>query len=569
MTIGPKMNSHNGEWRTYTPEKHVPSPRKESRLESVRDVEPEGPMRPVDGSEHAPADAVHASMAGRFDSRERMTPALEATLGAEIGAQLRVSRVLKDGVTVFAERRKRVFGYDYRVTQVLYGADALVSDVRLHKDTIEQVQQYNLLASAIRALKMQFAQWRGKADASQPRFEKGTRGWLAEIELGKLDELLKLRHNEGAAGAVDPTSLAEQLTFLNQRKEFYKQVMLEAGALSEPGTSADLIAVGSPDVGAVTREALALGYELPTAEHGALPGEYHYRHKADVADEYVLVKSNSSRLDAPTIRANVVNKKFRGLIVDGAVEVPRLSDMSYEEALVRMRRSEGFCPYAAMLERHGIASADAIDMAIQTTFGKLQLRDRPSLDTLRHEVKALFRKRVIEKLVDSTLDDVASYHQMRAIIDPLHPADYGSLGAAWYAGRYGKGGETEVTYQVTRESGDNAGKLETRRADLILDGEVYEIKYIEGKTDADKLAAMFEALGQRRKGGLDAKKARVVFLKPEGAIKNLKYLAEQMSTESTLAGMLTVEVFDKNGKQHIVSSETAAEALLADLRGMK
>jgi hypothetical protein len=300
-------------------------------------------------------------------------------------------------------------------------------------------------------------------------------------------------------------------------------------------------------------------------EKSQLPGEYHYRHKADVADEYVLVKSNSSRLDAPTIRANIVNKKFRGLVVDGAVEVPRLSDMSYEEALVRMRRSEGFGPYAAMLERHGIASADAIDMAIQTTFGRLQLRDRPSLDTLRHEVKALFRKRVIEKLLDAGLDDVASYHQMRAIIDPLHNADYGSLGAAWYAGRHGKGGETEVTYQVQRESGSNAGQIETRRADLILDGEVYEIKYIEGKTDPDKLAAMFEALRQRRKGGLDAKKARVVFLTPEGAIKNLEYLADQFA-DPTLATKLTVEYFDSNGKRHEVKSRDAALEHLLMLR---
>ena len=332
------------------------------------------------------------------------------------------------------------------------------------------------------------------------------------------------------------------------------------------------VQVGSPDIGAVTREAQARGYKLPGEAprlgEAAHPSQYYYRHAVHDPSEFVLALKPAAPADATPYRARVVAGEFKGL-VDAAepathevipVELPK------EAVVARLRETEGFGPYAEMLETHGIASRAAVNAAVTTFRGRKNQSGNPvTLDWLRHEVKDYFRTRVLAKLLDPALDDAKSYVNMRAMLDGLGNADRGALAERWYQRRHAPDAKAQVKYQVTRTSGENEGQIETRAADLVVGREAREVKDIEGKIDEDQFGAYLDALTRPEEGGARAfDKLRYVFTKPEGAIANLRFFAKKLA-EANLRELLTVEVFDTSGISHTAQTSEQAFALLNQL----
>ena len=185
---------------------------------------------------------------------------------------------------------------------------------------------------------------------------------------------------------------------------------------------------------------------------------------------------------------------------------------------------------------------------------------------LRHAVKDYFRARVEARLNDLTLDAGASYLQARRMVAGLGPADQGNLMEVWYRARHATGAQAHQMHRVTRTSGDNKGLVETRVADLVVGREAREVKDIKGKIDEDQFAAYVDVLEQRTKGqGAPFDKLRYVFTNPEGAMANLEFFAKAMR-DISIQDKLAVEVFDAQGKRHIITTPKEALTMLATLK---
>jgi hypothetical protein len=59
-----------------------------------------------------------------------------------------------------------------------------------------------------------------------------------------------------------------------------------------------------------------------------------------------------------------------------------------------------------------------------------------------------------------------------------------------------------------------------------------------------------------------------VFLTPEGAIKNLAYLAIEMQ-KTGMEGNLSIEVFESSGNRRLVNDADGASRLLAELKAQR
>jgi hypothetical protein len=309
--------------------------------------------------------------------------------------------------------------------------------------------------------------------------------------------------------------------------------------------------------------------EAGTVGAQADPSHYYYRRTQHDASQFELARKPSAPADAAAYRARVVNGEFKGL-EDGAPPAPREVvpvEHSKEAVVARLRETEGFGPYAEMLEAQGIASRVVIDAAVATMRGrKNQAGSEVTVDWLRHEVKQHFRARVLAKLLDPSLDRAASYRNMRTMLDGLSNADRGALAEIWYRERNAPGAAKNVRYRVTRTGGENEGKLETRVADMVVGREAREVKDIEGKIDEEQFGAYVdELLRPERQGVGSFDKLRYVFTKPEGAIANLEFMAKQMNL-AELRGLLSVEALDRQGANHIATTKKEALALLTRLK---
>jgi hypothetical protein len=561
--VGPR-DVNSGSWHMFSWKADGPdSMRGRPGREPYREQEP---LRMPDGSE---LDAPLHVAPPRVDQRARVREAELPALSKQLGARVTIDPELHNGVEVHAVQRKGLLGYDLDAVEIRVGRTALVSDVVAHVQTVRDLRRYNGLLGKLRLLAERMFRQR---DPSRPMFPPGTRGHVTEVELGKLEHLIAERQAQHASGLIDGATLADELAFLHGQVAFHTET-LQSMADAEYLRDAN-VTVGGPDIGATTRKAQAEGYKLPGEVKGAdgehaNPEHYYYRRARHDAAVFELALKASAPPDAPAYRAKVINGKFTGL-VDLATKRDKhiiAVTLPNHEVVATLRKTEGFGPYAEMLERHGIASRAVIDAAVTTTRGrKNQSGDEVTLDWLRHEVKDYFRKRVEAKLLDPSLDDAASFRNMRAMLDGLGNADRGNLVEVWHHQRDARDGTAHRKHSVLRTSGENEGQIETRVSDLVVGREAREVKDIEGKIDAEQLGAYLDILRDdklRESTGID--RVRYVFTKPEGAIANLESLASSM-TDKQLAGRVTVEVFDKGGVRHVATTSKATRVLLAKLK---
>ncbi|MEO7731824.1 MAG: hypothetical protein ABIY55_12680 [Kofleriaceae bacterium] len=562
-----EANLHEGTWRPFKPQKE-PVRGRPSR-EPYREY-PE--MRPPDGSE---LDAPLHVAAPHVDARARVGADDVAMLSAKLGAPVVIDQTLHNGVEVHAQQPKGLLGYDMTHVVVRVGPAALKSDVMLHAQTVRTLRRYNGILGKLRLLAERLFKGRGAGKDGKPpasQFRPGSRGYLTEMELAKIKQLVAERNAHYRDGLIDRATLDDEVKFLEGQAAFHEETlnsMADSGHLHD-----DALVASAPDIGAVTRQAQARGYKLP-GEAGdvgaqANPDHYYYRRAQHDATQFELARKPTAPVEAHAYKARVVNGEFKGL-EDAGTPVPKEVvpvDLSKEAVIARLRETEGFGPYAEMLEGQGIASRAVIDAAVTTLRGrKNQAGQEVTVDWLRHEVKDHFRDRVMAKLLDPALDSAASYRNMRQMLDGLSNADRGALAEAWYRQRHAPSGKPQVKYQVTRTGGENAGNIETRAADLVVGREIREVKDIDGKIDEEQFGAYTDMLRDdklREQMGID--KLRYVFTKPKGAISNLEFFADALEKEG-LRRRRTVEVFDASGTSHFVTTPEQALALLEQLTG--
>ena len=565
--VGPR-GQHHGDWHTFRPQHEAVRgrPTKEPYREHPA-------LRTEDGSE---VDAPLSVAAPHFDARARVRADEVSALSAQLGATVVIDKDLHNGVEVHATQRRGLLGYDMTAVVVRIGTAALKSDVLAHVRTVQAMRRYNGLLGKLRLLAERLYKGRTQpagaaGNAEKKPFSPGSRGHITETELSKLKELIEARDAQHRDGLIDDRTLADELAFLAGQVAFHTETlqgMADTGYLHD-----DAVTVGAPDIGVTTREAQARGYQLP-GEAGAIgaqadPSHYYYRRTQHDATQFELARKPSAPADTAAYRARVVNGEFKGL-EDGAAPVPKEIvpvEHSKEAVVARLRETEGFGPYAEMLEAQGIASRVVIDAAVATMRGrKNQASAEVTVDWLRREVKQHFRERVVAKLLDPSLEPAASYRNMRTMLDGLSNADRGALAEVWYRERTAPGATRGVEYRVTRTGGENEGNIETRRADMVVGRELREVKDIEGKIDPEQFQAIVDLLSDdklRKQMGVDT--ARYVMTKENGAIANLDFFADALSRKE-LRGVLLVEVFDASGVSHLVTTPEQAIALLEQLQ---
>ncbi len=188
-------------------------------------------------------------------------------------------------------------------------------------------------------------------------------------------------------------------------------------------------------------------------------------------------------------------------------------------------------------------------------------------DYLRHAVKDYFRPRVMERLLDPKLSETASWQQLREMIDKLPASDRGNLAEDWHRGRHAPNADARVNVGVPRDTGPNAGKIESRVIDAVDGNTAVEVKDISGRIDEDQLGAYLDMTKQKLLTGMsgkeppEIKQVKYVFTKPEGAIANLKLFAEKLIDPERIS-RLSVEVFDKQGNRHTIATQAQALQLL-------
>jgi hypothetical protein len=502
------------------------------------------------------------------DRRARMSnarPDQLELLQQALRAPVVIDETMVDGVKIRARRVKRAIGSDLIVDEIRVGKHALTSDVLAHHRTIAEIERYNGTLGKLRQLADSVKRWRAGAPSGFPH---GSRGWVTEQELGKLGELLDARNGPLHAGSVDDVTLQQEIDFLEGRKLFHQEVLRSIGETG--GDPAHALTFERPDTGEVTRDALAAGYQLPGAEHGASPDWYYYRNSQALSGQYELVRKPTAPMQAPGLRARLVGDQFTGfesLSMKPAAEVPH--DWSAAQVTEHLRATPGFGEYAEMLEAQGIASAAVVDGTIRHALDRRRMKaDAPiTTEAIRHDVKASFRDRVAAHVCDPSLGEQASYARLHATIDKLAPADRGAIAEVWHLTRNAPDAKAHVSVDVERSSGKNAGRRERRVLDAVQGKTAIEIKDITGPIDRDQFGAYVDLLSRPRDGSApQIKKLTYVFTNPTGAIANLEFFGEQMNALD-LRGMIKVEVFDRSGRRHLATSKREALELKTVLEG--
>jgi hypothetical protein len=560
--VGKKPGEHTGQWKTFKPD-NTPQ-RRRAKAEPYREPPP---MKAMDNQEVI--EPLHVGDP-HVDKRERVSATQVPALSQKLGVRIEIDSSLYNGVEVHAKRAATGDGFDLSSVHIKIGTNALLRDVHIHNNTVKLMKRCNSLWGKMRLLVEGW--WKNRT--GKAAYAPGTRGYVTETELTKLQALLKERNREGKAGLIDQDTLANEVADLDASIAFHQATlrsMADAGHIQD-----DSVVIAGPDIGKSTRDAQAKGYKLPGEATGigdtANPDHYYYRRTQLDGNVYELALKPSAPKDAESFRARIVNDKFQGL-ESGALRKPAEIvpvDATPAQVVARLRDSEGFGPFAEMLVKEGITTHTVIDAAVRTTRNRWNAnRGELTLDWLRHAVKQQFRAKLEAKLINSDLAADASYHNMRRMLDGLANSDRGNLAEFWYRHRYNPNAKSHVKFQVERTSGKNEGKVETRVSDLHDGRKAKEIKAGKDVIDKEQFGASADMIKEQAQRGEDGvNELQYVFLDPDGAIANLEFLADQMK-EKSLSGALTVEIFDKNGNKLTAKTSTEARKHLATLRAQQ
>lgn len=582
MIVGGRRQRQTKEWEPFLPKA---SGKRSTELSPLAAEAREKPdmERPEDFKDN---DVPRASAAAHRDERARATTVTEAELSKALGARVRFSASLSNGVDVKVRRVKKLLGFELEVTEVRVGRNAILADVVAHRATVVAVVQYNGVVGKLRQLAQRFAAWRRKQPRA--RFPHGSRGWQTQLELERLDALLQQRNGQVGRGTVDEVTLKEEIAFLKGRIEHHKDVMsdLEAMPPEEAGTGAAKnadageAAAAEPslrgaDVERSNEEALARGYRLPGAAEGVRSEWYYYRNSDKNPRELKLALRPTAPYDAPKIEARVISGEFFGFEKKprdaAAAEIPY--EWTPADVIEHLRKTRSYAKYAEMIEDSGLASREVVDGVANHVRHRMMTGGDPvTTEQVRSGVKDYFRRRLMEHLMDAQLNDASSWQRLRAMIEELPPDDRAAIAEDWYRSKHARKGEAHVPIGVERTSGAEAGKIEQRVVDIVEGSTAVEVKDIAGAIDAEQLGAYLDMLRGDLRTGMDGKsppkikRVKYVFTKPEGAIANLEMFADKLSNME-IKGRLSIEVFDRDGKRHVVTTETQARALLQHLSG--
>lgn len=557
--VGP-ANEHAGRWEPFKPRPSSADGAKPMHVVEQPHVEP------TPG-----APEVAEPLGVRFDHRERYGSSNHDELQAKLGKPLIPDASLGDGVNVTVRRTKgRFFGFDHVVDSVRVGTEARAHDVLAHAELIKLVERYNGALGSLRKV----IDWFRAPDGGRygaAHYPHGSRGWVLATEIEKLQVHIENTRLERERGQIDATIAAQEIAHLRGAEAYFREELRAV----DPHAFDPSFELARKGVGQSTDEAKAAGYRLPGEPGAEVPGGaavdpawYYYSRSAADPAVFELARKPSAPSEAPQLQARVVGGAFQGIRLPEREPAALVSSIAKGDELPTLYKPGlSMDRFAQMLESHGFASRAVIDGVALHYHRELLQNPRATMDDWRHAVKEHFKQRVLERITDPKLDEAASYRMMREVVDGLANADRGNLVEDWYRGRYAPGGKRQA-YRVERTSGANEGKHEDRVADVVVDGEIREIKDVDGPIDEGQLDAHLDAVrDDKLSKSLGAKKVRYVFTKEAGALANESLMMSRFESQES-QGLLTVEVVDRSGTHHYASNLGELTQLFAQLRAM-
>jgi hypothetical protein len=260
-----------------------------------------------------------------------------------------------------------------------------------------------------------------------------------------------------------------------------------------------------------------------------------------------------------------------------------------------------FKPYYDMLTEEGIATDADVRRELQKLLDGIPKGKEYTVDTIRHNLKAKFRQRIIDRMfVDAQgheLTSQESHAAMRRMTKDLNSSDKGNLTESWIDGYRSldpdspKGGAAEHVQLPAEGTGPEQGAPQKRptakhvevgkgeagaapTSDRVVDrvefdrhnlGTINEIKSGEGKLNkhdmdqhADNMAMVNKESGTSvniEDQPVVLKKVKLTFTSPEGASANANWIIDELSASDNLS----VEVFNKAGGREVFTQETVGK----------
>jgi len=221
------------------------------------------------------------------------------------------------------------------------------------------------------------------------------------------------------------------------------------------------------------------------------------------------------------------------------------------EILTRLKASEGFGSFRDVLLQEKLVTDEKLLEALE----KLSPRGR-SIDAVRHELKALFKESLLQRMTDQGKTAIENYQEMRRLTDNLAPSDRGNLFEQWYKRTYAIDATEHIKIKAEdlQVLGSTAGK--DRIPDLIQGDTIRELKRVSGKLgehDLEQFADNMRLIG--KKGGFNTgtgttlKRAIYTFPIPEGVKANLDWMRTQLAANPNLS----FEVFNHLGDKRLIT----------------
>jgi Domain of unknown function (DUF4157) len=221
------------------------------------------------------------------------------------------------------------------------------------------------------------------------------------------------------------------------------------------------------------------------------------------------------------------------------------------EILTSLKASEGFGSFRDVLLQEKLATDEKLLEALE----KLSPRGR-SIDAVRHELKALFKESLLQRMTDPGKTAIENYQEMRRLTDNLASSDRGNLFEQWYKRIYAIDATEHIKIKAEdlQLLGSTAGK--DRIPDLIQGDTIRELKRVSGtlgEHDLEQFADNMRLIG--KKGGFNTgtgatlKRAIYTFPIPEGVKANVDWMRRQLAENPNL----TFEVFNHLGDKRLIT----------------
>lgn len=464
--------------------------------------------------------------------------------------------------------------------QIQIGEHASAADVQTHVAVADMIMKYSGLGGRIRRLLQNFT----NLFLSKTPPEIGSRAWEANLEMLKLDRMMRERHAELAKLADQPADLRDT----SRMAELHADIDILESQFIEHSEVFNSIEMGTEKGrGYVAAEGLSEGERVRKEQkRPPAPDGYRWRFRKGEL-ELVVVQEGKPKL--------VWDKATKDFVEDTGAHVPEKFDASTDKReafreLGGYDKKSSFGRFVEILLELGVIDSR------QDVIKEMTDPANRTHDTVRGNAKDVFKERLVERLTDAKhLKKTARYKEVLAatgnaqqarraagmeemlrITERLGPEDRGSIGERVYGELFGtKKGAQHVDVspaELAAAKGVDVSEIEQGRSIDRLDGNTArEVKTVStrlGPRERGQINDMLDMVGEdvHPSKGKPRKieDVAVAFTDPKGGAANASLAYEILRSDPKAP--LTFEFHTADGKVLKVTAKNMDVLLKDDFR---